>query len=318
MYIWILLATIMIALSFFNLSPRADKEGVFTEVKALSLISRFKIEHTAFSRVVECKLLNSTTSDGATGKFNPENGVDKYIWENEALPIGYERGTDLSTIVHYHYCLVDDVELGGSPALATNCLNSSETPVHRYAVTFAKIPDRWLSKDNGDIIPVLNNALSKQYVKGSILGISTCAVNGENTGIESCTFQGTASYIKNLKDSEDQQTEAEPRKGFLSFDGSSGFYRALFANSDFKNDCGGSCFFAIHKLSNKDVDKHCETLYKDYQKAINTSPFVQGDDHAHIDKPTIGEPIGGSIDKPTFVQEPGGQAPINEFIVHEP
>ena len=271
MYIWILLATIMIALSFFNLSPRADKEGVFTEVKALSLISRFKIEHTAFSRVVECKLLNSTASDGATGKFNPKNGIDKYIWENEALPIGYERGTDLSSIVHYHYCLVDDVELGGSPALATNCLNSSETPVHRYAVTFFKVPNRWLSKDiedSGDTIPVLNNALSKQYVKGSILGIATCALNNEETAVQSCTFQGTASYMKNLKNSEDKTTEAGPRKGFLSFDGTSGFYRELFANSDFKTECGGSCFFAIHKLSNKDVDKHCETLYKDYQKAL--------------------------------------------------
>ena len=316
MYIWILLATIMIALSFFNLSPRADKEGVFTEVKALSLISRFKIEHTAFSRVVECKLLNSTTSDSATGKFNPKNGVDKYIWENEALPIGYERGTDLSTIVHYHYCLVDDVELGGSPALATNCLNSSGTPVHRYAVTFAKIPDRWLSKDEGDIIPVLNNALSKQYVKGSILGIATCAVNGENTAVQSCTFQGTASYIKNLKDSEDQKTEAEPRKGFLSFDGTSGFYHALFANSDFKNNCGGSCFFAIHKLSNKDVDKHCETLYKDYQKAIDTSTFVPGDDRV-IDKSVIGE-IVGPIEKYPLFQESGGQAQIDKFIVNEP
>ena len=315
MYIWILLATIMIALSFFNLSPRADKEGVFTEVKALSLISRFKIEHTAFSRVVECKLLNST-SDDATGKFNPANGVDKYIWENEALPIGYERGTDLSTIVHYHYCLVDDVELGGSPALATNCLNSSKTPVHRYAVTFARISDRWLSKDNGDIIPVLNNALSKQYVKGSILGIATCAVNGENTGIESCTFQGTASYIKNLKDSEDQKTEAEPRKGFLSFDGTSGFYHELFANSDFKTKCGGSCFFAIHKLSNKDVDKHCETLYKDYQKAIDTSTFVPGDDRV-IDKSVIGE-IVGPIEKFPLFQESGGQAQIDKFIVNEP
>ena len=268
MYIWILLATIMIALSFFNLSPRADKEGVFTEVKALSLISRFKIEHTAFSRVVECKLLNSTSSNDPTDKFNPENGVDKYIWEHEALPIGYERGTDLATIEHYHYCLTDDVELGGSPTLATNCLNDSEHPVYRYAVSFAKIPERWLSKDKGDIIPVLGNALAKQYVKGSILGIATCSVNGENSGIDGCSFQGTASYIKNLKDSEDQQTEAEPRKGFLSFNGSSGFYQSLFANADFKDACGGSCFFAIHKLSNKDVDKHCETLYSDYQKAL--------------------------------------------------
>ena len=30
MYIWILLATIMVALSFFNTSPREDKASVFT------------------------------------------------------------------------------------------------------------------------------------------------------------------------------------------------------------------------------------------------------------------------------------------------
>ena len=32
MYIWILLATFMIALSFLNLSPRQDKQSVFSEI----------------------------------------------------------------------------------------------------------------------------------------------------------------------------------------------------------------------------------------------------------------------------------------------
>lgn len=258
MYIWILLATIMIALSFFNLSPRADKEGVFTEVKALSLITRFKIEHTAFSRVAECKLLNSISTDPTFSLFDPSDGIDKYVWENSALPIGYERGNDLSTIFHYTFCMDDDVELGGSPNLAS-CQNSSETPAHRYSVSFAKIPDRWLSKDNGEVIPVLSNTLAKQYIKGTILGITDCTVASGGASIESCTFKGTASYIKNLN-------ETTQTTGFLSFNGSSGFYNKLFTDNsiNFKSTCGGLCFFAIHKLSNKDVDTHCVSLYNQY------------------------------------------------------
>ena len=45
MYIWILLATIMVAFSFYNISPRADKENYINEAKTSIIVNRFKMAH---------------------------------------------------------------------------------------------------------------------------------------------------------------------------------------------------------------------------------------------------------------------------------
>lgn len=57
MYIWILLATIMVALSFYNVSPRADKDHVLNEVRAATVSNRFKIEHKAILKTMECEIM---------------------------------------------------------------------------------------------------------------------------------------------------------------------------------------------------------------------------------------------------------------------
>lgn len=265
MYIWILLATIMIALSFFNLSPRADKEGVFTEVKAESLVSRFRTEHAAFSRVAECKLIRESASAPIVSKFAPTEGsIDEYIWENRSLPIGYTRGSDLN-VYHYTFCLRSDVTKGDSPLMpiSNDCTNTPVAQAYRYSVSFAPLTTRWRSKiDSGDVIPVLNKALSRQYVKGSVLGLVNCS--GDDTKAENCSFHGSPTYEK--------ANEAGITR--LSFEPGAGddFYNVLFANEDFAGKCSGNiCFFAIHKLSNRDVDKHCEKLYEEYSDEMSAA-----------------------------------------------
>ncbi|MBR3501956.1 MAG: hypothetical protein IKO06_03525, partial [Alphaproteobacteria bacterium] len=164
MYIWIMLATIMIALSFFNLSPRPDKEDTFVKVKATSVATRFRIEHNAFIRVADCKIKNATSSVDVTGMVlsNTISGsetsvtcqgygsdTDCAMFENN-LPIGYQKGADLNTY-HYVYCLNGNLLEGGNPISAA-CTSSDAT--HRYAISVARVPNRWMSKGAADQSPL--------------------------------------------------------------------------------------------------------------------------------------------------------------------
>lgn len=271
MYIWILLATIMVALSFFNLSPRSDKEGNFNEVKAATLVNRFRIEHTTFSRVAECQLVSSN-SDNEYMKFDLENEDTKNSFDDN-LPIGFTTtGVGLTTY-HYIFCLDDDITKGGSPKLKSCAIPASlpdgktiQTAVYRYGVSFGEIPSRWIGKGANDthvIIPVLGNTISKQFVRGSILGVLSCyALKHSGGEDDKCSFQGSHSYEK------DQSAGGAHTGGstHLSFQplegGTDDFYNVLYGLDDFRA-CDGSptgCLFAIHRLSNRDVSNHCEAL----------------------------------------------------------
>ena len=266
MYIWILLATIMVALSFFNLSPRADKESVFTETKAASLVNRFRIEHSAFSRVAECKMVNSISQTQTMIVF-PENEQDAYVWANKALPIGYTPANDLLTnSYHYIFCLNSELTDSVSPEIAETCVQSNPNTgadvIFRYSISIAKIPERWYLKEEinsevdaelatRDVLPVLSNAMAKLFVKGSVLGILSCNDDGE------CNFKGSNIYEKQKNSNAGRLTRLSFKKG----EGEKDFYTSLFAQDGFKASCVGTCFFAVNKLSDKDVDSHCATLY---------------------------------------------------------
>ena len=60
MYIWILLATIMVAMTFFNVSPRVDKEHALNEIRAATVTNRFKAEHEAMLKTMECEIMYGT------------------------------------------------------------------------------------------------------------------------------------------------------------------------------------------------------------------------------------------------------------------
>ncbi len=72
MYIWILLATIMVALAFFNVSPRVDKEHALNEIRAATVTNRFKAEHEAMLKTMECEIM-----------YGQNNGWD---YDNPSIP----------------------------------------------------------------------------------------------------------------------------------------------------------------------------------------------------------------------------------------
>ncbi|MBR1825714.1 MAG: hypothetical protein IJ770_03915 [Alphaproteobacteria bacterium] len=78
MYIWILLATIMVAMTFFNVSPRVDKEHALNEIRAATVTNRFKAEHEAMLKTMECEIM-----------YNRNNGC----WDTENRGMGCTSST---------------------------------------------------------------------------------------------------------------------------------------------------------------------------------------------------------------------------------
>ena len=155
MYIWILLATIMVALSFFNLSPRSDKGNAVNEIKATSLLNRFKIEHVAIYKTMECdavlhvdSLQNPSTHTGGWTEGSDENSivldVSKtsgakpdlgYIKFSDNLPIGYDLSTSpvAQNVKHTILCLSKPLE--DPDTEYRNCFSTG----YRYMISYMQI-----------------------------------------------------------------------------------------------------------------------------------------------------------------------------------
>lgn len=110
MYIWILLATIMVALSFFNVPPRADKEHALNDVKAATVVNRFKAEHEAMLKNFDCEIIfrqnNQAKPDGArwdpvvditVGRTSSKQAVDVTKFNPSAAATGELRELMLPT-----------------------------------------------------------------------------------------------------------------------------------------------------------------------------------------------------------------------------
>lgn len=150
MYIWILLATIMVALSFFNTSPREDKASVFTEIKASTFINRFRAEHMGYFRTVECEVLDRFSRYDNKIIPIPEHLLENLGYTSLAsnLPIGYSKSN--STIYHAIYCFDRDLREEGAALTKCNAVrrlpDGSEIPAYRYLFSFSQIDERWISK----------------------------------------------------------------------------------------------------------------------------------------------------------------------------
>ena len=160
MYIWILLATIMIGLSFFNLSPRPDKENAYTEVKASTAVTRFKLENMAMTRFMQCEVLlglHTNNWDNGRSPFQitmnssfqySVNGNNITVRPQDSLPIGYNASAVSVNAQHFLYCMNSPLEVETSAILDKCQFGSDVYPT--YMISFAPIPERWLSKDGNN------------------------------------------------------------------------------------------------------------------------------------------------------------------------
>lgn len=289
MYIWILLATIMVALSFFNTSPREDKASVFTEIKASTFINRFRAEHTGYFRTLECDIIyNSNRYENSIipiQKSDVENLGYTSLASN--LPIGYNEEDNGQVIYHGIYCFDKDLREEG--AALTNC----NTAAQRYLFSFSGISERWTSKAkysitlpdtvtasySGEVVeisapvPAFSNYLAKELHGIKNTGWMYCANN-------KCYLVGRSSiqtlYDKNAAKNEYEQkadgtygikkggSETNPVK-----DTDRNKYITLHLpaadslGSDFMNTCstnGMPCMFSAEKFKTTDTSGHCRGL----------------------------------------------------------
>lgn len=299
MYIWILLATIMVALSFFNTSPREDKASVFTEIKASTFINRFRAEHTGYFRTLECDILyNSNRYENSiipVQKSDIENLGYTSLASN--LPIGYNEEDNGQVIYHGIYCF--DKDLREEEAALTNC----NTAAQRYLFSFSGISERWTSKTkysvtlpdtvtknySGEVVeisapvPAFSNYLAKELHGIKNTGWMYCANN-------KCYLVGRSSiqtlYDKNAAKNEYEQkadgtygikkggSETNPVK-----DTDRNKYIALHLpaadslGSDFMNTCstnGMPCMFSAEKFKTTDTSGHCRGLMNSANNNNNT------------------------------------------------
>jgi len=279
MYIWILLASIMVALSFFNLHPRADQENAFSEIKVATLTRRFRMEHLAFTHAVECEVIYNRSSfdgddkyekDGSKTSYKVSSDYDVgYTSIKENLPIGFQHD-DNNSPLHYIVCLdnkgfTEDGKILKSPSTCGNSRNI-------YGVSFLKIPDRWISKQKDEAtnlympLPAFTSFLGTELTGMKNTGWVYCDGDNDNP----CHFSGrtTLSARYNQKELHIEKVSIPPD---------------LIDNTDFREQCYAQpCLFAYDRIRNVDLTeqgkdnefatkkntakKHCKLLM---QKAGN-------------------------------------------------
>ena len=309
MYIWILLATIMVALSFFNISPRADKENTVNEVKASLIVNRFRAEHLAMARTLECEVIRrSDNSDwretfpvsfkkeadgsgSATIKFTSPRDSYPVTWDLPYtqykcnLPMGYELDSPLLEVRHAIICTdkrLEDPDQTDNVAVQCQRLGHGR---YQYIVSYAKIPDRWITKetvkydDEFDVarpLPALANLLAKATSYGSVYGWTDCAERnvGGSPKVE-CDLRGYNARVLRIQEQEadeDEENGAEPQKvdpdrkvlGYTVINKSAPVWNI----PDFADMCNSTipCLFAYERFPTSDNAYHCYNLMEKFPK----------------------------------------------------
>lgn len=271
MYIWIILATIMVALSFFNLSPRPEKDHSVTEIKAATIVNRFKSEHLAMAKYMECEIIKQTNNSNWDGPEEERTSTTRpvevsydglsatptlaYTQFQCYLPKGYEFSSAL-TVKHYIYCLNGNVDVGGATDLdigtgidgkivAPLAHKSCNLTSHRYLVSFAQIPDKWLSQESSRVpVPLFMSFVAKPTSGGSTYGWTDCAD-------DTCVLRGYSSRAGHLARDDDKKQIFE--------------YNLLPGDSILWSEAADyckarPCVFAYMRLPGADVADYCYKL----------------------------------------------------------
>lgn len=313
MYIWILLATIMVALSFFNVAPRADKEHALNEIKAATVVNRFKAEHVAMLRNIECEIIlrrNDQYWDG-NSEVNASSasravevtdftsftagGLKAYTNFTDHLPIGYMQGNNRKDgsgqnyslrgkMRHFVYCLdkpaestITDASSGQYAGNFISCRTTEEgngVGYNRYLVSVMPIRDRWVTKDGSKKpLPILTNILAKTPSRTAKFGWSECSESG-------CVLHGVGSHAVRLEyTGHDDFGNVKQEMHHVILSSQSKIWdNPVFKYSGNVNDPTScyynTCLFAYEQIPVADTACHCENLIR----AANGQPRLTMDE----------------------------------------
>ncbi|MDR1694980.1 MAG: hypothetical protein LBR70_07330 [Lactobacillaceae bacterium] len=170
MYIWVVLATFIVALYSFNLSHRADMKEMLTLPQAEAVIGKMITQQRGAKKYVEGHSPQYNGQDVVSyfpGELTPEVDLKNY------LPYGFinnrEQG-DYRTLI---YCLDknDATRATQLPGCGNNMVSCCSDPNSaNYIVTFGCIPRKWRNVRTGKPRPEFYKALHRIAVDGTETG----------------------------------------------------------------------------------------------------------------------------------------------------
>ena len=270
MYIWILLATIMVALSFFNLSPRSDVDNTVNEVKAAAVINRFRAEHMAMVHTMECEVIKRHFGSSdilyptnlplyLNSKLKSANPLN-YTKYQCNLPVGYDRSGSGLSVHHELACTSKNLENHDGDNAMKDCGHTK----FRYAISYAPIPARWLAKkaDDNDVVkplPVLVDLMARSTSAGTVYGWTDCSGVGSNT---ECHLRGYSAKIGTLIDDEfSDGISSKTIKSvyYTEIDSKAPIWSKMTTFGTLCNQVT-PCLFAYERLASVDKGHHCKML----------------------------------------------------------
>ncbi len=182
MYIWVILATFMVALYSFNLAYRSDLRSVQIEPVARALISKLIIKQQAAAKYVKANTppyAQISAEDGTsmasdTVTYGPGIIATDQLTQSKGvtyLPFGFK---DDGTVTTEIYCVDKN-----NPDTAADCGNENAS---RYLVSYMVIPQRWLNVRTGMPNNDFNRAVQELIGNDSTFGYPICKDYIENNG----------------------------------------------------------------------------------------------------------------------------------------
>lgn len=275
MYIWVLLATLMVALNFYNLSPRRDLENVYNETRVVTLANRFRHEHLAFMQATECEMIGTNRAESSfTGLYgNDAETADggltiTYTNKKKNLPIGYQLDHEQFDKISHNIICVDEDEI-----TPKSCKEADKI----YAISFVPLDDRWINKklvlkeidgstpgDPSDDVSVLapvstlTNYLAKAAARTRSTGWTW--YDGSDYHLEgfanSYNIDVEKEEVPEIDESGNTVTKTKYKVGFKEYKFPEDIKSVLAG----KCNQGDPCIYAVDIYKKNDISRRCATL----------------------------------------------------------
>lgn len=164
MYLWVIIATFIAAISAFTLSVRSDIKSLYVEPQAQNVVTKLYVQHRAVRKYL---MDRQASGPEHTPEYSPgeirEGDLHGY------LPFGFNMDSGLSRFTSLVYCvditspgmalLPTDCQSpgGGAPPGIDNCCASKKA--RTYLISFGCAPDKWTDIDTHKPTAMLLNSM---------------------------------------------------------------------------------------------------------------------------------------------------------------
>jgi len=286
MYLWVLLATFMVALLSFNLSIRPDSDRALMETKAQTIITKFRVQHYGFAHYIASKKLTKaqlSSQDPLVKKdsvdyaskvgYNDGNVLGVPSELNEAitselvntqdiqkyLPYGFQTDATIYSKVFCfkpqtfesdeNYDTVCENDISIPFDLRKTCCAASGTDV--LVISWQKMPPRWISHTTQKPLSDMMSAMTKSEGYGSTIGFVTNVDDASGPVVSGGMYRTPIAQI---------DSEGKPTGKYTYELKYRPIYNILIEDDDFKdcvneNKIKNPCLIAINKVSNREENE---------------------------------------------------------------